>query len=436
MEKKRDLKVLVVGGGGREHAIVKAVKGSPRLAGLACAPGNGGISRDCETFENVGAENIDALVELASSGGFNFVICGPEVPLSMGLADRLRSGGIPVYGPGRDGAKLEASKAFSKSFLKKYGIPTAEGESFRDFASAKAYIESVPFDVVIKASGLAAGKGVVIPDSREQAIEAAREMLDGGAFGDSGREIVVEEKMEGEEASIMLMVCGRDYVMLPASQDHKRVGDGDTGPNTGGMGAYAPAAVADESVLDDVRRNIVEPTLKGLAAEGIDYRGTLYAGIMITAQGAKVVEFNVRFGDPECQVLMPLIESDPLELMYDIARGKLDRSGVKISDGYAAVVVMCAAGYPGSYKKGVEISLPPDSDIPEGAWIIHAGTKSSGGKILSDGGRVLGLVACADTLSGALDKAYNLAEKTSFPGAHFRRDIGRRQLLRDSRKAH
>ena len=423
------LNVLIIGSGGREHALVKAVKKSSMLGKLVCSPANGGIAKDCDVA-NVKADDIDGIVALAKSGGFNLVISGPEVPLSMGLADALRAEGIAVYGPNKNGAILEASKAFSKNFLKKYNIPTAAGENFTDFEKAKAFIENAPFDVVIKASGLAAGKGVIIPDTKAEAIEAAREMLEGGAFGESGKEIVVEEKMEGEEASIMLMVCGNDYVMLPPSQDHKRVGEGDTGLNTGGMGAYAPAAVATESVLDDVRSNIIKPTLAGLQSEGIDYRGTLYVGIMITKNGAKVVEFNVRFGDPECQVLMPLIESDALELINDIANGNLDVSKVKIADKFAAIVVMCAEGYPDSYRKGDVISFTPEADIPENCWIIHAGTKLVDENIVTAGGRVLGMVGTDATLQGALDKAYALCKTTSFEGGFYRRDIAHRELAR------
>lgn len=425
----KKINVLIIGGGGREHALVKAVKRSPMLERLVCAPGNGGIAEDCEVV-SVAADDIAGIVKLAKDGKFDLVISGPEVPLSMGLADALRAEGIAVYGPNKNGAILEASKAFSKNFLKKYNIPTAAGENFTDFDAARKYIESAPFDVVIKASGLAAGKGVIIPETKAQAIEAAREMLEGGAFGESGREIVVEEKMEGEEASIMLMVCGKDYVMLPPSQDHKRVGEGDTGLNTGGMGAYAPAAVATEAVLRDVRENIIRPTLDGLIKEGIDYRGTLYVGIMITKAGAKVVEFNVRFGDPECQVLMPLIESDALEVLNDIANGRLDASKVKIADKFAAIVVVCAGGYPDKYRKGDAISFPAKSEIPEGCWIIHAGTSLKDGRILTSGGRVLGMVGTDATLQGALDKAYALCAKTSFDGAFYRRDIAHRELER------
>ena len=431
MQSDKKLKVLIVGSGGREHALVLAVKRSPRLGGLVCAPGNGGIERDCEVAA-IAADDIDAIVKYAKENAFDFVISGPEVPLSFGLGDKLRAAGIPVYGPSKNGAILEASKAYSKNFLKKYSIPTAEGKNFTDADEAEKYIRNAPFDTVIKASGLAAGKGVVIPATRDEAVAAAREMLEGGAFGDSGREIVVEEKMEGEEASIMLMVCGDKYVMLPASQDHKRVGEGDTGLNTGGMGAYAPAAVATPEVLDAVRKNIVAPTLAGLIKEGVDYRGTLYVGIMITKSGPKVVEFNVRFGDPECQVLMPLLESDPLELMYDIACGKLDDSKVKIADGFAAIVVMCAAGYPDKYAKGDEIGLP--EFVPANSQIIHAGTKRVDGKIVTAGGRVLGLTGFGKTLEEALANAYALTDKVKFRGGFFRRDIAHRELERRAKK--
>lgn len=418
----KKLNVLIVGSGGREHALVKAVKKSSILGGLVCAPGNGGIMRDC-AVKNIPADDVDALFKYVLEEKFDLVICGPEVPLSLGLADKLRASGIAVYGPNKDGATLESSKAFSKNFLKKYSIPTAEGENFSDMALAEEYIKKSPFKVVIKASGLAAGKGVVLPETKEEAVEVAREMLSGKAFGDSGKEIVVEERMEGPEASIMLMVCGKDYIMLPPSQDHKRVGEGDTGPNTGGMGAYAPAAVATPEVLNRVRSEIIAPTLEGLIKEGIDYRGTLYVGIMITSQGPKVVEFNVRFGDPECQVLMPLIESDVLEVLDDIARGNLDSSKVKISQGYAAVVVVCAKGYPGKYEKGAEISFAPENYGVN--WVIHAGTKAIGDKIVSDGGRVLGLTGFGKTLQEALDNAYALADKTKFEGSFYRHDIAR-----------
>lgn len=428
-EKKLD--VLVIGSGGREHALVKAIKNSPRLGRLVCAPSNGGIARDCESAD-IKVTDISGIVDYAKKNAFSLVVCGPEVPLSMGLADALRAEGIAVYGPNKNGAILEASKAFSKNFLKKYAIPTAEGENFTDIKKAEAFIRNAPFDTVIKASGLAAGKGVIIPSTRDEAVAAAREMLESGIFGESGREIVVEEKMEGEEASIMLVVCGKKYVMLPPSQDHKRAFDGDKGPNTGGMGAYAPAAVATPEVLEQVRERIIKPTLEGLVREGIDYRGTLYVGIMITRNGPKVVEFNVRFGDPECQVLMPLVESDVLQMLLDTAEGRLEPESVKIANKFAAIVVVCAGGYPGEYKKGDVITLPESE--PENAWLIHAGTKRDAqGNIVTNGGRVLGMVGVDSTLRGALDKAYALCSATSFDGAFYRRDIAHRELERNAK---
>ncbi len=425
----KKLNVMIVGSGGREHALVKAVKKSPMLSALVCAPGNGGIAEDCECI-GISAEDAQALKSYAVENKIDLVICGPEVPLSMGLGDALRKEGVAFYGPNKDGATLEASKAYSKDFMKKYSVPTAAYENFTDFEKAKKYIEDAPFDVVVKASGLAAGKGVIIPSSKQEAVEAAKDMLSGGAFGESGAEIVVEEKLEGEEASIMLMVCGKDYVMLPPSQDHKRVGEGDTGLNTGGMGAYAPAAVATPEVLDEVKTKIITPVLNGLVSENIDYRGTLYVGIMITKSGSKVIEFNARFGDPECEVLMPLIKSDALELMNDIALGRLDSSKVELEKGFAVAVIVCAKGYPNAYPKGDEISFP--KDVAEGSYIIHAGTKAKDGKILTNGGRVLAMTAKAETLEEALQKAYKLADETKFAGAFFRRDIAHRQLKRNS----
>ncbi len=428
----KKLKVLVIGSGGREHAIVKAVKSSPMLESLVCAPANGGIAEDC-AVANIEAHDIEKICAYVSENKIDFVICGPEVPLSMGLGDKLRASGTPVYGPNKNGAILEASKAFSKDFMKRHNVPTARYENFTDFEKAKKYILESPFDVVVKASGLAAGKGVIVPNTKEEAVAAAKDMLLNSSFGASGAEVVIEEKLVGEESSIMLVVSGVEYVMLPPSQDHKRVGDGDTGANTGGMGAYAPAAVADAKVLEEVRSKIISPVLKGLIAEGVDYRGTLYVGIMITNEGSKVIEFNARFGDPECQILMPLIESDVLEMLYDAACGKLDASKVKIKDEFAAIVVVCAKGYPDAYKKGDIITFP--KEIAQGSYIIHAGTKSDGkGNIVTNGGRVLGMTANAKTLEEALQKAYKLCNETHFDGAFFRKDIAHRQLARNKNK--
>lgn len=428
---KDKLNVLIIGSGGREHAIVKAVVNSPLAAKIFCAPANGGISQDCQSVD-IPVTDLNKILEFCKAEKIDFVICGPEVPLSLGLADLLRKNNIAVYGPNKDGAQLEASKAFSKAFMQRNNIPTAIGKNFTDFESAKSYIESVPFNVVVKASGLAAGKGVIIPESKEEAILAAKDMLLNKSFGESSAEIVVEEKMEGEEASIMLIVSGKNYIMLPPSQDHKRIGEGDKGLNTGGMGAYAPAAVVTKEVEADVRQNIIQPTLNALVAEGIDYRGTLYVGIMITKQGAKVVEYNVRFGDPECQVLMPLIKSDTLEILFDAACGNLDPNKCEIKDEFAATIVMTSKGYPNAYEKGKVISFP--DKCPEDAYIIHSGTKKNAeGKIITSGGRVLSVTATGNTLENALKKAYSLVSQISFDGAYYRKDIAHRQLARNKK---
>lgn len=429
MVKERSLKILVVGSGGREHALVRACLASPLTAAVEAAPGNGGMALEV-TCHPVAVDNIDGMIGLCQRQAYDLVVVGPELPLSFGLADRLRAQGVAVYGPGADGALLEASKTHTKAFLKRYAIPTAAGEKFTTVEAALTYLKGRSFPIVIKASGLAAGKGVIIAQDATEAEATVKDMLEGGAFGESGHEILIEDFMEGEEASIMLMLDGQRYLQLSPSQDHKRIGDGDTGPNTGGMGAYAPAAVVDDAVRRALIETIIEPTLAGLKAEGIDYRGTLYIGIMITAEGPKVVEFNVRFGDPECQVLLPLLATDPVQLLYDCAHGQLSPETVHFHPGYAAVVVLAAGGYPGSYRKGDPIELP--ESLPSGVAVIHAGTKlaQDGKTTLTDGGRVLGVVARDADLAQALDAAYKVCGKITFADATYRRDIGHRELNR------
>lgn len=380
----------------------------------------------------VDVNRVEEIVALAKEVAADLVIVGPEAPLAIGASDALRGAGFEVYGPNLDGARLEASKTFTKDFLLRNNIPTAKGERFKDFTQALTFLQSVEYPIVIKADGLAAGKGVLICPDFEDAERVAKNMLVKSQFGDAGHEILVEEFMDGEEASIMLMVSGEDYVMLPASQDHKRAGEGDTGLNTGGMGAYAPAAVVDEAVEAKVRQEIIEPTLKALKDDGVDYRGTLYIGIMVMPDGQpKVVEFNVRFGDPECQILLPLLEDDPVKLMLDCARGELKPELVRVKDEYAAIVVMAAGGYPGAYRKGDVISFP--GEIPSNGAIVHAGTKQNDeGEILTAGGRVLGVVSTGPTLQAACDDAYALVDQVSWKDAYFRRDIAWRQLKRDS----
>ena len=432
MVSNKSLRVLIIGSGGREHALLRACKASPLVAAVSVAPGNGGMEQEAVCYP-LNVSDSAAIVALAKKLDANFVIIGPEVPLSVGVVDALEAASIPAYGPVKAGAKLEASKNFTKEFLVRHNIPTATGKRFTSSEEAVEYLSSQKFPIVIKADGLASGKGVIIAEDFDQACTAVYDMLDSGCFGKSGSEILIEEFMEGEEASIMLMVCEDRYVMLPASQDHKRVGEGDTGLNTGGMGAYAPAPVVTPEVERRVVSEIVEPTLKGLVEDGIRYRGTLYVGIMITAEGPKVVEFNVRFGDPECQVLLPLLKTDPVEVMYACATGTLDPTVVEFHKGSNIIVVLAAEGYPGTPRKGDVISLP--TRIPAGTGIIHSGTvREDNGTITTAGGRVLGVTARGENLSEAAARAYELVSQIHFEGMHYRRDIGARQLKRDSAK--
>ncbi|MEX0322463.1 MAG: phosphoribosylamine--glycine ligase [Puniceicoccaceae bacterium] len=420
------LKVLIIGSGGREHALLKACLNSPMVEKAWAAPGNGGmaVEADCHPLN---VEDPEATVALATSLGANFAIVGPEVPLALGVADDLRAAGIPTYGPGKDGALLESSKAACKAFFKNYNIPTAAWDTFTEVEPALAYLNSCELPIVVKASGLAAGKGVIICETVDEAETAVRGMLEGGDFGDSGSRIVIEEYLTGDEASIMVMVSGDKYVCLAPSQDHKRIGEGDTGLNTGGMGAYAPAAVVDEDVMERVHKEIIEPTLDGFKTENIDFRGTLFVGLMIDKGVPKVLEYNVRFGDPECQVLLPLCETDPVELMWACANGTLEPAEVKMKQQSAMIVVLAAAGYPGSYAKGDVIKLP--EKLPAGTSIVHAGTKlDADGNLLSSGGRVLGIVAMAPTLQDAADTAYAVCDQVEWENKYFRRDIGHRQL--------
>jgi phosphoribosylamine---glycine ligase len=423
------LDVLILGSGGREHSLLKACLRSPRVAHVRVAPGNGGMALEAECVE-VDVNNSAAVLELVRRTGTNFVIVGPEVPLAAGVVDVLEDAGIPAYGPRAAGARLEASKAFTKDFLFRHKIPTAASATFTALEPALAYVRQQPLPIVIKASGLAAGKGVVIALTHAEAEAALRAMMEAKIFGASGDEVVIEEFMQGEEASIMLMVCGEDYLMLPPSQDHKRVGEGDTGLNTGGMGAYAPTTVVTAEGERRLREEIIVPTLRGLKADGIDYRGTLYVGIMVTSIGPRVVEFNVRFGDPECQVLMPSLETDPVQIMEDIALRRFKASAVKLRPGATIIVVLAAGGYPGEIRKGDVISLP--TQLPEGVDIVHGGTKRlPSGQVVTSGGRVLGVVAHGKTLAEAAQRAYSVVPQIHFEGCHYRRDIGYRQLRRD-----
>lgn len=420
------LNVLIIGSGGREHALVKACLRSSLTARVLAAPGNGGIAAEAECLD-LDSGNHAAVLDAVREHRIDWVIIGPEQPLAEGLADTLRAADVHVYGPGRDGARLEASKAFCKDFLDRHGIPTAAYRRFTEMDKALAYLGHCQYPQVVKASGLAAGKGVTICPDRATAEAAVRDMMEARKFGSSGEEIVIEECMEGPEISLMVLVCQDRYVCMPPCQDHKRIGEGDTGPNTGGMGAYAPVDGIDEALMRRIDETIIAPSVRGILQDGIDYRGTLFIGLMLTRTGPRVLEFNVRWGDPECQVLLPHCATDPVRLMWDVSTGDLRPAEVQMRDGASIIVVMAAEGYPSSYPTGEEIRFP--DNLPEGVEIVHAGTRRGGdGTIRTAGGRVLGVVAHGETLRHAADKAYAVCGQINWDHLCFRRDIGWRQL--------
>lgn len=420
--------MLVVGGGGREHALVRALGASPGRPRVICAPGNAGIAEDAVCVP-VAADDIETLVALAQQEKVEFVVVGPEVPLSLGLADRLIAAGIPVYGPKADGARLEASKTFTKQLLLKHRIPTAPAAFFREVPPALAYLRTRAIPIVIKADGLAAGKGVVVAQTLAEAESAVRDMLEGGKFGQGGKEILIEDCLFGEETSLLVVVSGRDYVILPTSQDHKRIGEGDTGPNTGGMGTYSPADVVTPALLQQIDREIVRTSVDAIANEGMAFCGTLFIGIMLTPTGPSVLEFNTRFGDPETQVVLPRLQTDLLALLWAAARQELGGFQLAVKPDHAICVVVAAKGYPDSYPKGDVIRLP--AALPEGVAILHAGTaRNTQGDVVTHGGRVLGVTAVGPTLRAAADKAYRVCDAIECRTKYYRRDIGARQLNR------
>jgi phosphoribosylamine--glycine ligase len=369
------------------------------------------------------------LVALAQRERVDFVVVGPEVPLALGLVDRLAAAGIAAYGPKADGARLEASKIYTKEILLKYRIPTAAAAIFEEPDSALAWLRDQPVPIVIKADGLAAGKGVVVAADRAEAEQAVRELFALRPADASRPRLLIEECLQGEETSVLVVVSGRDYVILPPAQDHKRVGDGDTGANTGGMGACSPAAVVTPELLARIEREIVRPSVDAIAAEGIDFRGTLFIGLMLPPDGPRVLEFNTRFGDPETQAVLPRLETDLLELLWAAAQGRLAGFRLRVSPRAALCVVVAARGYPGPYAKGEPIGLPEGAALPADAHVIHAGTARDGqGRLVSQGGRVLGVVATAPTLREARERAYAACERITWPGKYYRKDIGARQI--------
>ncbi len=420
------MNILILGSGGREHALAWAVMQNPKCDKLIVAPGNAGIAQiaDCAALD---IENGTAVVNFAEENAIDFVIIGPEAPLAAGVADRLRAAGLLVFGPSEAAARLEASKSFTKEVCDAAGAPTAAYGHFTDAEAAKAHVRQHGAPTVVKADGLAAGKGVIIAMTEDEAIAAIDDMF-GGAFGGAGAEVVIEEFMEGEEASLFVLVDGEDVLAIGSAQDHKRVGEGDTGPNTGGMGAYSPAPVLSAEIEAKAMEEIVKPTMRVMAERGMPYQGVLYAGLMIKDGQPRLVEYNVRFGDPECQVLMMRLGAQALDLMHAAAEGRLADAQVNWADDHAITVVLAAQGYPGGYEKGTEIkgldALPEDSSN----MVFHAGTKSEDGKILAGGGRVLNVTARGDTLQEARDRAYAMIDEIDWPQGFHRRDIGWRAL--------
>ncbi len=423
------MKLLVVGAGGREHALCWKLAQSPKLTKLYAAPGNAGMASVADCVD-VGAEDVAGLVDFARDKGIDLVVVGPEAPLVKGLADQLNEAGIPVFGPSAKAAQLEGSKGFTKDLCTRANIPTAAYGRFTNLDDALAYVGREGAPIVVKADGLAAGKGVTVAMTTDEALDAVREAFD-GRFGDAGTEVVIEDFLEGEEASFFALCDGTTALPLATAQDHKRVGDGDTGPNTGGMGAYSPAPVMTPELVDQVMATIIEPTLATMKADGMPYKGVLYAGLMITADGPELIEYNARFGDPECQVLMMRMESDLLELLYAAAKGELKGKRVVWRDDPALTVVMAAKGYPGAYDKGTAINGLDDAASNADVEIFHAGTALQDGQLVATGGRVLNVTAVAPSVAQAQALAYAAIDKIDWPDGFCRRDIGWRAIERE-----
>ena len=421
------MKVLVIGGGGREHAVCKKLAESPLVDALLCAPGNAGIAQVAACVPEVKATDVPGIVALAKREGVDFVCVTPDDPLALGCVDALEAEGIPAFGPRACAAQMEASKIFSKNLMKKYGIPTAKSEVFDDADAALAYLDTQNAPIVVKADGLALGKGVIVAQTIDEAKQAVVDMMRGGRFGRSGARVLIEECMVGREVTVLCFTDGRVIVPMPASQDHKRVFDGDKGPNTGGMGAFAPSPLYTPDVARRVTDEILQPTLRAMNAEGLDFRGVLYVGLMLTADGPKVVEYNARFGDPETQAVLPLLESDLMEIMLAVREQRLEQLDIRWRGGAAACVVLASGGYPGKYEGGKAITGIVKAEAL-GATVYHAGTAVKDGALVTAGGRVLGVTALGDTLADAVSHAYKAAKEIHFDGAHMRSDIGSREL--------
>ena len=417
------MNIMVVGGGGREHAIIKKLKENPGITNIYALPGNGGIARDAVCVD-IKATEIDKITAFAKENAIDYAVVAPDDPLVLGCVDALNEVGIPCFGPKANAAIIEGSKVFSKNLMKKYGIPTAEYETFNNMEAAINYLETAPIPTVIKADGLALGKGVIIAETREDAKRAVKEMMQDKKFGKSGDNIVIEEFLTGPEVSVLSFTDGKTVVPMISSMDHKRAGDNDTGLNTGGMGTIAPNPYYTQDIANRCMKEIFLPTINAMNAEGRTFTGCLYFGLMITEQGPKVIEYNCRFGDPETQVVLPLLESDLLTVMQATTNGTLSETEVKFSNKNACCVIMASEGYPLSYEKGFELHIP--DEIADSVYV--AGARKEDGKLLTNGGRVLGVTAVEDTLAEAIDAAYKKVGTISFDNAYYRQDIGARAL--------
>jgi len=420
------VRILVVGRGGREHAIVWSLSKSDKVKKIFCAPGNAGIAQLAELVD-LDEFAFDQLVQFALDNAIDLVVIGPDDPLAAGIVDAFEAAKIPVYGPRKNAAEIEGSKIFMKNLLKKYDIPTAKYETFTDYESALAYLRSQPIPIVIKADGLAAGKGVTVCFTREEAEQALADTMVGKAFGAAGEKVVIEEFLEGQEMSILAFVDGETVRPMSPAQDHKPVFDGDKGPNTGGMGTYSPLPHIPQSIVDDAIENIVRPTARAMVAEGRPFRGVLFAGLMITKDGPKTIEFNARFGDPETQVVLPRLKTDLVDIFLASINGRLGEIDISWSDEAAVCVILASGGYPGSYPKGLPIS---GLDAAGDALVFHAGTAEKDGRIVTNGGRVLGVVGLGADIAAARAKAYEAADRITFEGKQNRTDIAAKALVR------
>ena len=420
------MNIMVVGGGGREHAIIKKLKENPRVETIYALPGNGGIAQDAVCVA-IGAKDLDGICAFAAGHKIDYAVVAPDDPLVLGLVDRLEAIGIPCFGPRKSAAIIEGSKAFSKALMKKYGIPTAAYEIFTDMDAAIAYVRSGSGAVVVKADGLALGKGVFVCADRDEAEQAVRSIMGERIFGESGAKVVIEEFLEGPEVSVLSFTDGNVVVPMISSMDHKRALDGDEGPNTGGMGTIAPNPFYTPEVAGRCMKEIFLPTIRAMKAEGRTFRGCLYFGLMITKDGPKVIEYNCRFGDPETQVVLPLLKTDLLTVMQATTNGTLDQLTVEFDPGAACCVILASGGYPTHYEKGKEIVVTDEEKL-KGATVYHAGTALKDGRLVTSGGRVLGVTCTAPTLEEAVKRAYDAASGITFEGVHFRKDIGARAL--------